>query len=93
MAIVSKNEQNPDSDEGQRDQNAAPTEPRHNLPLKAAPVVGRRPEMQRVVAIFEKIRTEGRPRRVEVVGPTGVGASTVAVELARRAGHRFPGGA
>jgi len=93
MAIVSKNEQNPDGDDGQRDPNAAPQEPRHNLPLKAAPVVGRRPEMQRVVAIFEKIRTEGRPRRVEVVGPAGVGATTVAVELARRAGHRFPGGA
>ncbi len=93
MAIVSKNDQNPEGGEVPADPNAAPAEVRHNLPLKAAPVVGRKPEMQRVVQIFEKIRREGRPRRVEVVGPAGVGASTVAVELARRAGHRFPGGA
>lgn len=93
MAIVSKNDQNPEGGAGAPDPSAAPAEPRHNLPLKAAPVVGRKAEMQRVVQIFEKIRREGRPRRVEVVGPTGVGASTVAVELARRAGHRFPGGA
>jgi hypothetical protein len=93
MAIVSKNDQNSENGGAPRDPSAAPAELRHNLPLKAAPVVGRRPEFQRVVAVFEKIRTEGRPRRVEVVGASGVGASTVAVELARRAGGRFPGGA
>ena len=93
MAIVSKNDQNPEEGAGAVDPSAAPAEIRHNLPLKASPIVGRKPEMQRVVQIFERIRREGRPRRVEVVGPTGVGASTVAVELARRAGHRFPGGA
>jgi hypothetical protein len=85
MGIVAKNQ---DPDPG-----AAPPERRHNLPLKASPVVGRRQEMQRVVSIFDRIRVEGRPRRVEVVGPQGIGASTVAIELARRAGHRFPGGA
>jgi hypothetical protein len=90
MAIVSRNPQDGQDDDG----GAAPAAARHNLPLKAAPVVGRRAEMQRVVSIFERIRREsGRPRRVEVVGRQGVGASTVAVELARRAGHRFPGGA
>jgi hypothetical protein len=112
MAIVSKNDQNPDpgaappkpdgdgAGEAAPQQTAdagagaaAPREVRHNLPLKAAPIVGRKPEMQRVVGIFETIRKEGRPRRVEVVGRAGVGASTVAIELARRAGHRFPGGA
>jgi hypothetical protein len=93
MAIVTKKEQDPAPGDVPADPNAAPAEPRHNLPLKATPVVGRKAEMQRVVQIFEKIRREGRPRRVEVVGPMGVGASTVAVELARRAGHRFPGGA
>jgi hypothetical protein len=93
MAIVSKNEQNPEPEGQPADPSAGAPDTRHNLPLKAAPVVGRKPEMQRVVSIFEKIRKEGRPRRVEVVGPTGVGATTVAVELARRAGHRVPGGA
>lgn len=89
MAIIEKKEQDP----GAGDPNGEPGEPRHNLPLKTAPVVGRRPEMQRVVQVFEKIRRDGRPRRVEFVGPLGVGASTVAIELGRRAGHRFPGGA
>jgi len=108
MAIVSRNDQNPESGaappkpDGPGDAappetaaagGDAPREVRHNLPLKAAPIVGRKPEMQRVVGIFEVIRKEGRPRRVEVVGPSGVGASTVAIELGRRAGHRFPGGA
>jgi hypothetical protein len=98
MAIVSKNEQNSESGDapgepGRPPEPAAPQERRHNLPLKAAPVVGRRPEMTRVVQIFEKVRREGRPRRVEIVGPAGVGASTVAIELARRAGRNFPGGA
>jgi hypothetical protein len=87
MAIIEK------KDPGAGDPAGEPAQPRHNLPLKTAPVVGRRPEMQRVVQVFEKIRRDGRPRRVEVVGPLGVGASTVAIELARRAGHRFPGGA
>jgi len=97
MAIIEKKDQDggaapPDPAGGEP---AAPQPRRHNLPLKAAPIVGRKPEMQRVVGIFEKIAKDkqGRPRRVEFVCPTGVGASTVAIELARRAGHRFPGGA
>ena len=79
MAIISKNDQNPESGGGAADPGAAPAQPnevsppRHNLPLKAAPVVGRKPEMQRVVGIFEQIRREGRPRRVEVAGPSGIG--------------------
>jgi hypothetical protein len=111
MAIISKNDQNPDPGAGPPDPPtngspapaapgdaaAAPETPqerRHNLPLKTAPVVGRKAEMQRVVAIFDRIRRDTvRPRRVEVVGPLGVGASTVAIELARRAGRNFPGGA
>jgi hypothetical protein len=94
MAIVSRADQGGGA--GPTDPGAEPPSPqpvRHNLPLKASPVVGRKPEMQRVVAIFEKVRKQGGPRRVEVVGPRGVGASTVAIELARRAGGRFPGGA
>ena len=96
MAIVAKNDQTPDPGAGspKPDGEPGPSQPiRHNLPLKAAPVIGRRAEMQQVVGIFDRIRRAGGPRRVEVVGPRGVGATTVAVELARRAGHRFPGGA
>ncbi|MCG3135972.1 MAG: hypothetical protein HMLKMBBP_03752 [Planctomycetes bacterium] len=72
---------------------AAPTEPRTNLPVRTAPVVGRKREMQAIAEAFEKSRRAGRPGRVEVTGRLGVGATTVAVELARRAGIRFPGGA
>jgi DNA polymerase III delta prime subunit len=72
----------------------APKPPiRHNLPLKTVPVVGRRREMQAIAEAFEKSRAAGRPGRVEVVGPPGIGKTTVAVELARRAGSRFAGGA
>jgi hypothetical protein len=71
----------------------APQPPRHNLPMKTAPVVGRKAEMHAIATAFEKARREGRPGRVEVVGRPGIGATTVAVELARRAGSRFPGGA
>lgn len=70
-----------------------PQPPRHNLPLRTAPVVGRRVEMQAIAESFERARRAGRPGRVEVVGRPGIGATTVAVELARRAGARFPGGA
>ncbi|MCE9636630.1 MAG: ATP-binding protein [Planctomycetes bacterium] len=66
---------------------------RHNLPMKTAPVVGRRQEMQAIAAAFERSRAAGRPGRVEVVGRPGIGATTVALELARRAGARFAGGA
>lgn len=108
MAVIAKKDQDPDpgaappNPDGGGDGAAPATattggdaqQPkRHNLPLKAAPVVGRKPEMQRMVGIFDLVRRRGGPSRVEVVGPRGVGASTVAIELARRAGHRFPGGA
>src|SRR5688500_7329670 len=72
----------------------APRPPvRHNLPVKTAPVVGRKLEMEAIARAFEKARSNGQPGRVEVVGRLGVGATTVAVELARRAGARMAGGA
>lgn len=71
----------------------SPQPPRHNLPMKTAPVVGRKAEMHAIATAFEKARRAGRPGRVEVVGRRGIGATTVALELARRAGGRFPGGA
>lgn len=72
---------------------AAPQPPRHNLPMKTAPIVGRRTEMQAIAKAFETARRGGRAGRVEIVGRPGIGTTTVAVELARRAGVRFPGGA
>ena len=64
-----------------------------NLPPRTGPVCGRRAEMQAVVDVFNAALESSVPGRVEVCGPPGVGASTVAIELARRAGGRFPGGA
>ncbi len=73
---------------------AAPKPPvRTNLPMKTGPIVGRKAEMQAIAQAFEKARQAARPGRVEVVGRTGVGATSVALELARRAGARMPGGA
>lgn len=72
---------------------AAPPPVRHNLPLKTAPIVGRKAEMQAIATAFERARSQGRAGRVEIVGRSGVGATSVAVELARRAGSRFAGGA
>lgn len=72
---------------------AVPPPARHNLPLKTAPIVGRKAEMQAIAGAFERARAQGRAGRVEVVGRPGIGATAVAVELARRAGARFAGGA
>ena len=94
MALVSKaGSGGPGAETPPSQENAAPQPPRHNLPMKTAPVIGRRREMQAIAEAFEKARQAGRPGRVEVVGRPGIGATTVAVELARRAGSRFAGGA
>ena len=101
MAVISKADQGGGGGGGS-DSGAAPPTPggggpppelRTNLPPKTAPICGRRPEMQRVVEVFQRSMRDGLPGRVEIVGPLGSGASTVALELARRAGGRFPGGA
>ena len=66
---------------------------RTNLPPRTGPICGRRPEMQAVVDAFGKAQQEKRAGLVEITGGLGRGATSVAVELARRAGGRFPGGA
>lgn len=98
MAQISKSGPE-DEDEGGSPQQVAepgravPQPPRHNLPLRTAPVVGRKREMQAIAQAFEKLGRAGRPGRVEIVGRSGIGASAVAMELARRAGSRMGGGA
>jgi len=67
--------------------------PLTNLPPRTAPVCGRKAEMQAVAEFFNEAQREARPGVVEIVGRRGIGATTVAVELARRVGGRFPGGA
>jgi hypothetical protein len=64
-----------------------------NLPPRTGPICGRRDEMQTIVELFNKAQKEERAGVVEVTGKPGTGATSVAVELARRAGGRFPGGA
>ena len=66
---------------------------RTNLPPRTGPICGRRAEMQAVVDAFAEAQQQKRCGLVEITGPSGVGATSVAVELARRAGGRFPGGA
>jgi len=64
-----------------------------NLPPRTGPVCGRKPEMQAVVEVLNAALSAREPAVVEISGARGTGASTVAVELARRAGASFPGGA
>jgi len=94
MALVSKQGPGagPEGDPGAQPKGPPPA-PRHNLPIRTAPVVGRRTEMQQIAEAVEKARRAGRPGRVEIVGRPGIGTTSVAVELARRAGSRMPGGA
>jgi hypothetical protein len=68
-------------------------EVRTNLPPRTGPICGRRAEMQAVVDSFAQAQQEQRSGLVEITGAAGCGATSVAVELARRAGGRFPGGA
>ncbi len=64
-----------------------------NLPPRTGPVCGRRPEMQAIADAYTARQRAQSPGFVEITGAAGTGASTVAVELARRVGVRFPGGA
>ena len=79
---------------GSRDGNgvAPPPPVRSNLPVRTAPIVGRKTEMQAIAKAFEAAQAAGRTGRVEIVGRPGLGTTTVACELARRAGARMPGG-
>ncbi len=70
-----------------------PSETLTNLPPKTGPICGRKPEMQAVANVFNAAQRLGGSGSVEIVGREGVGATTVALELARRVGGNFPGGA
>lgn len=93
MAIVSKGGGGGGAGGGATQDAGGTPEVRTNLPPRTGPVCGRRQEMQAIVDAFGSAQQEKRCGLVEVTGPLGCGATTVAVELARRAGGRFPGGA
>ena len=76
-----------------RDAGGGPEQVRTNRPPGTGPIWGRKAEMQAVVDAFAKAQKAQRSGTVEICGPAGSGATSVAVELARRAGGRFPGGA
>lgn len=66
---------------------AAPAATRRpRLPARLTTVVGRDQQLRRLVQLLEDRRV------VTLVGPGGVGKSTVAVEAARRAAESFPDG-
>lgn len=92
MAILSQGGENEDG--GGEQATAPPVERvRTNLPPKTGPIVGRKAEMQAVANAFNRLQQQQLPGRVEIVGREGIGASSVAIELARRVGPQFPGGA
>lgn len=91
MAIVSKGGGGGGS--GERSTPAGTDQPLTNLPPSTGPVCGRGAEMRRVAEVFSGGDRQEGPGTVELTGPRGIGATTVALELARRVGRRFPGGA
>ncbi len=93
MAIISRGGGGGGGPGGQTDAAGGAAEVLSNLPPRTGPVCGRRTEMQAVVDVLNAALTAREPGVVEITGPRGTGASTVAVELARRAGGNFPGGA
>jgi hypothetical protein len=95
MAIVSKGGGSQDGGSGPQaaEGGDAPERTLHNLPPKTGPITGRKPEMHAIAKVFTEAAQAKRAGRVEIVGKSGVGATSVALELARRVGGRFPGGA
>ncbi len=58
------------------------TAPAGERPLTAIPVVGRERELEQLRRIWEDVSTERRPALVTVFGPSGIGKSRLALELA-----------
>jgi DNA-binding SARP family transcriptional activator len=52
------------------------------------PLVGRRPELDRVMAAYERTVADGGPRRMTVLGEAGIGKSRLAQEFAAALGPR-----
>ncbi|MGH2935090.1 MAG: AAA family ATPase [Gaiellaceae bacterium] len=54
---------------------------------REAPLVGRSVELERLLALWERVETEGRPARAVVMGEPGIGKSRLLAELAHRVGE------
>ncbi len=94
MAIVSKGEGEAGGGGGAPTPAGGSDEPkRTNLPARTAPIVGRKREFEQVVQHHTALQREKKPLHIEISGKRGVGASTIGIELGRRTGFRFPGGA
>ena len=95
MAILSKGGSGGESGGGGAEAAGGPdpADIRTNLPPRTGPICGRKPEMQSIVDVFSRSSQGERAGRIEIWGAPGSGATSVALELARRAGGRFPGGA
>src|SRR5690348_6271415 len=68
---------------------SATVAPTPALPAPAGPVLGRQEDVERVAALV----LGGVRRVVTLTGPGGVGKTTLATEVARRAAPSFAGGA
>jgi DNA-binding SARP family transcriptional activator len=61
------------------------------LPAEIGDFVGREAELARITDLFVKPEALGAPA-VEIVGPPGIGSTTLAVQAARRLRAQFPDG-
>jgi class 3 adenylate cyclase/predicted ATPase len=50
-------------------------------PAVRTTLVGRRAELERLTAVWERVNTEGRPRLVTILGPPGIGKSRLLLAL------------
>jgi len=57
-------------------------------PVASTGIVGRDSELAILDALWERVSRERKPHLVTIVGPAGVGKSTLAGEFARRAAER-----
>ena len=67
----------------------ADNEPRPFLG-KTIPIIGRTRELESLVAVFDEVQKDRRPRAVVVVGPAGCGKSRIRKEVVRRLRAELP---
>ncbi|MCU0690274.1 MAG: protein kinase [Polyangiaceae bacterium] len=70
-------------------EDAADAEPRPLLG-KTMPIVGRMMEIERLVAMFDQVVTDGQPGALVVTGAAGVGKSRVRKEVVRKLREEMP---
>jgi class 3 adenylate cyclase len=57
-------------------------------PTAPVPMIGRERELAVLTGLWERVVTEGRSQFVTVFGPSGIGKSRIALELAQHVGHQ-----